>query len=390
MLFTDKLPGILDINGAPRVGVAKTLGNMRNFYGRRDVLAYINGVDSTDGFLFGSGTGPFSAYNQSIQVPSILTPQLARKSSTSAGNQTLSLSHAVRLDNDNWLYGYTTGAMLKINITTGQVDPVFAAAVGTAYSGPFRYFRKIGNYLHFGGDTTGWKGTTGYPRAFRLDLSTYQLDTTFAVGLLGGTAWIEPLSDGKYLLGRTYQTPNILRLNSDGTVDNAFTISMPSTYYVRSMVTRPSDGAVILAGDFVDVGGFAHRGVVAINPYTTSGTILSDYGSGIPTFSAGGGRCFSAVIGNDNELFLNGILPLQPNGTQQGIVCLKPDGSLNNSFKFQCTATYGGATEAITSMIPVQIGPRKLLYVGHNTYQSYINGTRSFGGLIDYTGRYIL
>ncbi|MGC2235338.1 MAG: FG-GAP-like repeat-containing protein [Pyrinomonadaceae bacterium] len=110
------------------------------------------------------------------------------------------------------------------------------------------------------------------------------LDPTFTTGNAEGyiVADINLTGDGKALLGGAFISYNnqqhlrLLKLNSDGTTDNAFNPSVSSLGVVWD-VKKQTDGKVLIAGDFAFVNGVRTNGIARLN---TDGTLDNTFNSG--------------------------------------------------------------------------------------------------------------
>ena len=121
-----------------------------------------------------------------------------------------------------------------------------------------------------GGNFTGVSGTY-HPRVVRL-LANGTVDPTFGSNaLLTGTVYSVALQpNGRVLLGGEFANPgtsgtlsNLARVLDDGQSDASFTGSTSPNNAVRALAVQPN-GAILLAGSFVTVGGQPAMGVARI------------------------------------------------------------------------------------------------------------------------------
>ncbi len=186
------------------------------------------------------------------------------------------------------------------------------------------------------------------------------IDTSFSIGTGFDTDIysIAVQSDGKVIVGGAFTTYSgtsvnkIVRLNSNGTIDNTFTIGTGFDFFVYTVAIQ-SDGKVLLGGDFTTYNGTTVGKIVRLN---TNGTLDSTFVSGtgfdqdvytIKTQSDG-----KIMVGGNMESY-NGS-PL----TNQYLVRLNSNGSLDTSFSQGQTQ---GLNSTVTSII---IQPNGNILVG--------------------------
>ncbi len=163
--------------------------------------------------------------------------------------------------------------------------------------------------------------------------SAGETDLTFGAALINVptgrafTSFIQP--DGKIITQGTFRafngrpSPNLIRLNSDGSTDTSFTGHFVDYDSVRSIGLQ-SDGKIIIAGVFVlfDSSGNVVRGIARLN---TDGTID-------PTFV--GDPSIPSILWDLHDMEVladNTILVAGGNGFAR----LMPDGSVDSSFSDQ-------------------------------------------------------
>jgi uncharacterized delta-60 repeat protein len=147
---------------------------------------------------------------------------------------------------------------------------------------------ETNNETVIGGDFTSYNGVQRHGIA--LVQTNGELDTTFdpgdGINLVAGD-FISALgvqADGKIVVAGTFTSfngqscGNIIRLNPDGTIDDAFrlTAGAGANGPVRSLVVR-GDGKIIIGGDFTLFNGTSRKYVARLNG---DGTVDSTYNSG--------------------------------------------------------------------------------------------------------------
>jgi len=169
----------------------------------------------------------------------------------------------------------------------------------------------------------------GSNRVFPIDGS---IDNTFEIGtgFSAGTRSIKIQTDGKVLVVGDFTSYNsitrnrIVRLNTDGSLDNTFSIGTGLNNFVTSIEIQ-SDGKIIVVGEFITYNSNARNRIVRLN---TDGSLDN-------TFSIGTGFnniVQSTKIQTDGKLIAGGAFT-NYNGTgRNGIVRLNTDGSIDNTF----------------------------------------------------------
>lgn len=152
-------------------------------------------------------------------------------------------------------------------------------------------------------------------------------------------------ADGKIVIGGafntydTYARNNIARLNSDGSLDVSFDPGTGADGEVNAVVIQ-SDGKIIIGGEFTSYNGTPANHVVRIN---SDGSIDNSFDPGAGT----SGPVWSAVIQPDDKVILGGYFDNCDGYTRHGIARLNTDGSTDLSFDNATTALYYATTLAL-------------------------------------------
>lgn len=166
------------------------------------------------------------------------------------------------------------------------------------------------------------------------------------------------LSDGKVVVGGAFTTYSgvtynrIIRLNSNGTIDNTFTIGTGFNDVVNC-VTIQSDGKLLVGGSFTTYSGQSNSSLVRLNSNGTKDTTFTGITNSTVT---------SITVQNDGKILIGGSSITQVNGTNVNQVCrLNTDGSIDNTFsagtgilgayRFNCQINYSSAVSTITQQI---------------------------------------
>jgi uncharacterized delta-60 repeat protein len=240
---------------------------------------------------------------------------------------------------------------VPFNIGTGFNDIVWSITI-----------QSDGKIL-VGGNFTSYNGTSRN-RIIRLN-SDGSIDNTFNIGtgFNDNVREIVIQSDGKILLSGDFTSYNgtsrnrIIRLNSDGSIDNTFSIGTGFNNSVRTITTQ-SDGKILVGGSFTSYNGTSRNRIIRLNP---DGSIDN-------TFNIGTGFNESVQpiqIQSDGKILIGGYFTSYNGTSRNYIIRLNPDGSIDNTFNI------GTLFNDFVTQIRVQ-SDGKILFGGNFT--SY-NGT---------------
>jgi len=152
------------------------------------------------------------------------------------------------------------------------------------------------------------------------------IDYPFDPDADGSVYSIAVQSDGKILIGGDFTTLNngtitrnyIARLNPDGSVDTTFDPDANGTVY--SIAVQPSDGKILIGGDFTSVGGTPRNHIARLNPD----------GSVDTTFDPNANRrVYSIAVQSDGKILIGGWFTNVGGTPRNYIARLKSDGSVD-------------------------------------------------------------
>jgi uncharacterized delta-60 repeat protein len=159
------------------------------------------------------------------------------------------------------------------------------------------------------------------------------VDTTFTPQITGGDfETIALQADGKILIGGrfsqvgAYTRDNLARLNANGTVDTTFSNPVVNStgtlgsVFVYSIAVQP-DGQILIGGYFSEVGGAARLGIARLN---SNGAVDTSFNAVLD--SAG---VYAIALQTDGKIVIGGSFAV---GTASGIARLNTNGSLDTSF----------------------------------------------------------
>ena len=126
----------------------------------------------------------------------------------------------------------------------------------------------------------------------------------------------------------------LIRLNSDGSQDNAATAAIEANGVVYSIAPQ-TNGKILIGGDFKFVNGVRKNRIARLN---SDGSLDSSFNSGTGT----DGTVRAIVVQPDGRILVGGLFGSY-NGTTSfyGLVRLNSDGSLDSSFRFAASSFLG-------------------------------------------------
>jgi uncharacterized delta-60 repeat protein len=258
--------------------------------------------------------------------------------------------------------GVSANRIIRLNSDI-SIDNTFN--IGTAFNNiVYNIAIQSDGKILVGGNFTTYQGVSAI-RIIRLN-SDGSRDNTFSIGTSFNDVveYIKIQSDGKILVvGRftTYQgvsANRIIRLNSDGSIDNTFIIGTGFNNSITYGIDLQSDGKIVLGGQFTTYQGVSASRIIRLN---------SD-GSRDNTFSIGSGfnnEVNTIKIQSDGKILVGGSFSTYQGVSANQIIRLNSDGSRDNSFVI---GTGFGASQGVFSM---QIQSDDKIVVGGNftTYQ---------------------
>jgi uncharacterized delta-60 repeat protein len=228
--------------------------------------------------------------------------------------------------------GAPLNRIVRLN-SDGTDDTTFSTNIGTAANSFIQSIavQSDGKIL-IGGFFSSWNGVS-HSRIVRLN-SNGTRDTTFSTNI--GTAANDQIfsvavqSDGKIVIGGWFPSWNgttvqrIVRLNSDGTRDTAFTVNTGTGFSdnVQSVAIQ-TDGKIVIVGQFGFFNGVTANFIVRLNSdgtrdttfTTNTGTGANNYIYSI-AFQSNGKILVGGAFTTFNGVTVNRILRLNSDGTR--------------------------------------------------------------------------
>jgi uncharacterized delta-60 repeat protein len=239
--------------------------------------------------------------------------------------------------------GVSFGKIVRLNVN-GSIDNSFSA--GTGFNNVVWVIRvQSDGKILVGGGYTQYNGNP-HPYLIRLN-SDGSVDNTFdlGTGFNGSVYDIILQNDGKKIIlgnftsvdGNTHN--RIVRLNDDGSIDNTFNSGTGFNGTVYSGLI--DEGQIVAVGAFFEYSGQTNRQIVKLN---SDGSIDNtfDSGAGFTRFS---GLSFSTtIIKYTDKYFVLGDFDTYNGGTANGLIQLNQDGSINVSFNYGTGLLFSAGT----------------------------------------------
>ncbi len=230
--------------------------------------------------------------------------------------------------------GQTQNRISRLN-SDGSLDTSFEIGAGFN-SYVIAITQQPDGKILTGGAFTSYNGQT-QNRIARLN-SDGSLDTSFNVGMGFNDSWVHEITlqpDGKILVGGSFTQHNgetqnrMVRLNTDGSIDTSFNIGTGFNNEIWSIILQP-DGKILVGGHFTSYNGQTQNSIVRLN---TDGSIDTSFNIGAGfnisewTHSVG-----EIVFQPDGKILVGGSFTEYNGQTPKSIVRLNMDGSVDTSF----------------------------------------------------------
>jgi uncharacterized delta-60 repeat protein len=232
----------------------------------------------------------------------------------------------------------------------GTVDPSFN--IGTGFNNEIYGFRiQPDGKILVGGFFTSYNGTNAN-KIIRLN-DDGTIDNTFSSGSgFGGSDSsvsafaIQP--DGKIVVVGEFTTysgqpyNSIIRLNSDGSIDNSFNVGTGLNNIAYDIIQQ-SDGKKLVLGAFTTYSGQTYNRILRLN---NDGTIDNSLNVG----TGFNNETYSAVIEDNGKMVIVGLFTQYSGETHRQIIRLNSNGSIDNTFDSGSGFTRPGGTSYVLSV----------------------------------------
>lgn len=245
--------------------------------------------------------------------------------------------------------GQSVGRLVRLN-SNGTIDTSFPTNIGFGTTLPlnpviYAILVQSDGKIIVAGDFQ--QNAQSQKNIVRLN-SDGTIDTQFfnniGTGVVGSGATVNInalaiQADGKILLGGNFTNFNgssinrILRLNADGTTDNSFSLNI-GTGFNKSVesIEIQQDGKIIVVGRFETFNGVTSRGIIRLNSDGTRDVAFSNnIGTGLDYIAQ------DVKIQSDNKILVAGIFQNLNDGLfspRNNILRLNSDGTIDSSVPF--------------------------------------------------------
>jgi uncharacterized delta-60 repeat protein len=225
--------------------------------------------------------------------------------------------------------GVTENRIIRLN-ADGSKDTVFNT--GTGFNNTvLAITTQVDGKILVGGEFTTYNGVTEN-RIIRLNADGSK-DTVFntGTGFNNAVYAITAQTDGKILVGGVFSTYNgfivnyIIRLNTDGSKDNAFSTGTGFNNFV-STITTQSDGKILAGGAFTSYNNsITENRIIRLNADGSKDTAFS-------TASGFDGPVMAIATQVDGKILVGGGFTTYNSVTENYIIRLNTDGSKDTGF----------------------------------------------------------
>ena len=217
------------------------------------------------------------------------------------------------------------GRLFRFN-ADGTADASFVSPAGYSIVQRFAVDAQGKILVTFGNPQNG-----GYAYVTRRLNQDGSFDASFAVSLatVGTVSVLASQPDGKLIYGGDFKTiggiarVNFARVNADGSLDTTFNGGSGFDVAPRVIVVQ-SDGKILVGGAFTVYDGAARRGIIRLN---SDGSLDNSFNTIL-----GDGEIYAIAPRGDGKIYLGGTFTAVNNQTRKGIARLNADGSFDASF----------------------------------------------------------
>lgn len=238
------------------------------------------------------------------------------------------------------LNGNTRNKLVRLN-SDGTEDAAFYTALGIAFNGTVNAIAvQVDGSIVVGGAFTNFNGDTRQ-RALRLS-STGVEDAAFYSGFSGFDLTVKEIAiqdDGKIIFVGAFAAW-IERVNSDGTTDSAFTTALGTGFNgAITAVKLQDDGKILLGGSFTTLDGNTRNRLVRLNSDgTEDDAFYGNLGTGF------GGSIETIVVQENERILVAGGFTTFNGATRNGIVKLDSDGVEDSDFASAIGTGFGSGS----------------------------------------------
>lgn len=184
------------------------------------------------------------------------------------------------------------------------------------------------------------------------------VDPAFTANVSSAVNSLVVQPDGKVLICGGFTTVGgqnrkyIARVNSDGTVDTGFDPGVSADQTIMCMALQ-ADGKIVIGGNFLNVGGQSRRRIARLQ---SGGVLDLDFnpGSGAIT-NVGGGSVYCALVQPDNKILIGGDFNLINGETRNYLARLESNGSVESIQTFNPGTGPGSSVRTMSQQVDGKI-----------------------------------
>ncbi len=239
--------------------------------------------------------------------------------------------------------GVAANRIIRLN-SDGTRDTAFAIGTGlnsnaTAVAGAADASQRV----YIGGDFTAYKGVAANYFVCVDNFATRVAGFVMGAGFNGPVKTITPLASGQVYVGGQFTaydgtaSASIVRLNANGSVDSTFAIGTGFNSNVMAIVPlEDGSGKIYVGGLFGTYQGVTQRGIVRLNSDGSQDTAFS-VGSGLNMFPFVNGVCLAKD--GSGDIFIGGAFSSYQGTGAYNLLRLNSDGSRDTSLTIKNTNT---------------------------------------------------
>jgi uncharacterized delta-60 repeat protein len=270
----------------------------------------------------------------------------------------------------------------SFNIGTGFNNQVYAAV--TQSDGKIT---AIGEFTLYSGSAVN--------RIVRINTNGTR-DTTFNIGtgFSVGSADIRVQPDNKILVVGNFSSysgsaaTRIVRINTDGTIDNSFVSGVGFNVTPHSLDLQP-DGKILVLGSFTSYSGSANNYIIRLN---TNGTIDNTFniGTGISAISSGINNAKILSIANNKVMVTAPLVTTYSGSTSGNIFRINSNGTLDTAFNSISSNTFNSTGLGFSTNFSTPSGYSMIMsgsdVIVVGNFITYKSPVMFRGGMVDLTG----
>ena len=198
------------------------------------------------------------------------------------------------------------------------------------------------------------------------------VDNSFTIGTgFNNTIYdIKRQVDGKYIIFGSFTTFNgvtcnrIVRLNNNGSIDNTFNTGVGFNGETYSGLI--DDGKIVVAGEFFEYSGQTNRNIVRLN---IDGSIDDTFNSNSGFSRTSGPSYTLSVLNYLGKYYITGDFNTYEGGSSNGLIRLNNDGSIDPTFNVGTGLVFESSTENLGLLLSNGIHVVFGAFTGYNGYE---------------------